>query len=180
MRMRHLLFVVVLTCHASASDAAQEIVVDLDLPGDAPRLLVVNNGTVLAEYPIAVARVTPPCLYERTVSGTVTKIDRHAWWRPTEHIKEEDERKGIHLKDYYGPDERGNALAGRKLWIDWQNACFDETVRIHGTYQPKWVDMRARVSHDCIRMRNDDWNQLADTIDVGTPVLMTGHYDPSH
>jgi lipoprotein-anchoring transpeptidase ErfK/SrfK len=50
---------------------------------------------------------------------------------------------------------------------DWPAGGF---VGIHGTDRPDLLP--GRVSHGCVRMRNDDILRLADLLPVGTPLTI--------
>jgi hypothetical protein len=66
----------------------------------------------------------------------------------------------------YGPIAFGTSARSRVL-TDWPAGGF---VGIHGTDQPDLLP--GRVSHGCIRMRNDDISKLARLMPVGTPVTI--------
>jgi L,D-transpeptidase catalytic domain len=66
----------------------------------------------------------------------------------------------------YGPVAFGTSA--RSTLTDWPAGGF---VGIHGTSQPELIP--GRVSHGCIRMRNDDILELARLMPVGTPLEIT-------
>jgi L,D-transpeptidase-like protein len=66
----------------------------------------------------------------------------------------------------YGPVAFGTSARSETL-TDWPGGGF---VGIHGTDRPDLLP--GRVSHGCIRMRNDDIVQLAQQMPVGTPVTI--------
>lgn len=142
-----------------------------------PGIHLVENGSIIHSYPIVAPQHTPSCVREGDVFGVITAIENHATWRPTEKTRLAKARKGVYLKEVYGPTEKGNALAGRKMRITWLNACFDETVRIHATYDTHYdthfVKQRKRASRGCIRMLPDDWDKLASLVPIGTRVRIT-------
>jgi hypothetical protein len=67
---------------------------------------------------------------------------------------------------FYGPVAFGTSA--RSTLTDWPAGGF---VGIHGTSRPELLP--GRVSHGCIRMRNDDILELARLMPVGTPVEIT-------
>ena len=67
---------------------------------------------------------------------------------------------------FYGPIAFGTSV--RSALTDWPAGGF---VGIHGTNRPDLIP--GRVSHGCIRMRNEDIVALARLMPVGTPVEIT-------
>jgi len=67
---------------------------------------------------------------------------------------------------FYGPLAFGTSARSAKL-TDWPAGGF---VGIHGTDRPDLVP--GRVSHGCIRMRNDDVLRLGRLMPVGTPLTI--------
>ena len=64
--------------------------------------------------------------------------------------------------------DRATRWAPRAIYIDAPGL-----IRIHGTPDPESVGRYA--SHGCIRMHNEDVEQLFDMIDVGQHVIVAGH-----
>ncbi|MBD0291078.1 MAG: L,D-transpeptidase, partial [Thermoleophilia bacterium] len=69
---------------------------------------------------------------------------------------------------FYGPIAFGTSARSPVL-TDWPAGGF---VGIHGTNRPDLLP--GRVSHGCIRMRNDDILRLAQLLPVGTPLTIRG------
>jgi lipoprotein-anchoring transpeptidase ErfK/SrfK len=67
---------------------------------------------------------------------------------------------------FYGPVAFGTS-ARSPILTDWPAGGF---VGIHGTDRPDLLP--GRVSHGCVRMRNDDIVRLAELMPVGTPVTI--------
>ena len=67
---------------------------------------------------------------------------------------------------FYGPVAFGTSARSNVL-TDWPAGGF---IGIHGTDRPDLVP--GRVSHGCIRMRNDDILRLARIMPVGTPLTI--------
>jgi lipoprotein-anchoring transpeptidase ErfK/SrfK len=67
---------------------------------------------------------------------------------------------------FYGPLAFGTSARSAVL-TDWPDGGF---VGIHGTNQPELLP--GRVSHGCIRMRNEDILELGQLMPIGTPVTI--------
>jgi hypothetical protein len=67
---------------------------------------------------------------------------------------------------FYGPLAFGTSARSAVL-TDWPDGGF---VGIHGTNQPELLP--GRVSHGCIRMRNEDILELGRLMPIGTPVTI--------
>ena len=67
---------------------------------------------------------------------------------------------------FYGPLAFGTSARSAVL-TDWPGGGF---VGIHGTNRPELIP--GRVSHGCIRMRNDDIERLGRLLPVGTPIII--------
>jgi lipoprotein-anchoring transpeptidase ErfK/SrfK len=67
---------------------------------------------------------------------------------------------------FYGPVAFGTSARSPVL-TDWPGGGF---VGVHGTDEPQLIP--GRVSHGCIRLRNDDILRLARLLPVGTPVTI--------
>jgi lipoprotein-anchoring transpeptidase ErfK/SrfK len=67
---------------------------------------------------------------------------------------------------FYGPVAFGTSARSAVL-TDWPDGGY---IGIHGTSEPQLIP--GRVSHGCIRMRNDDILRLARLMPVGTPLLI--------
>jgi hypothetical protein len=67
---------------------------------------------------------------------------------------------------FYGPIAFGTSARSAVL-TDWPNGGY---IGIHGTNEPRLIP--GRISHGCIRMRNDDILRLASLMPVGTPLTI--------
>jgi lipoprotein-anchoring transpeptidase ErfK/SrfK len=67
---------------------------------------------------------------------------------------------------FYGPLAFGTSARSSVL-TDWPGGGF---IGIHGTDAPELIP--GRVSHGCIRLRNDDILRLGRLMPVGTPVTI--------
>jgi L,D-transpeptidase catalytic domain len=70
------------------------------------------------------------------------------------------------LSPFYGPLAFGTSARSAVL-TDWPDGGF---IGVHGTNQPELLP--GRVSHGCIRMRNEDILELGRLMPVGTPVTI--------
>ena len=67
---------------------------------------------------------------------------------------------------FYGPIAFGTSARSAVL-TDWPDGGY---IGIHGTDEPQLIP--GRVSHGCIRMRNEDIIRLARLMPVGTPLIV--------
>jgi hypothetical protein len=67
---------------------------------------------------------------------------------------------------FYGPVAFGTSARSAVL-TDWPSGGY---IGIHGTNEPQLIP--GRISHGCIRMRNDDILRLASLMPVGTPLTI--------
>ena len=118
------------------------------------RLLLMNDGRLFKMYPVGIGRQnrTPVGVFEVS-----SKVREPAWTPPGRHIP-------------YGDPE--NVLGTRWLGIRPIEGT-DKALKgygIHGTWQPETVGTAA--SQGCIRMRNEDVNELYDLVPKGTRVVI--------
>jgi lipoprotein-anchoring transpeptidase ErfK/SrfK len=118
----------------------------------ASRILTVYEGnTRIAMYPVGVGQVATP---SPTGNYSIQNMEVNPTWVDPDN---KDTQVGS------GPD---NPLGYR--WMG-----FDGTYGIHGTNRPESVGYY--VSHGCIRMHEEDVEQVYDMVAVGTPVSV--YYD---
>ncbi len=110
------------------------------------RLRVVQGDQVVKDFPIGVGRAETP-----TPGGTF-------------YIKEL--LRPPNPDGPYGPYAFG--LSGFSNVVTDDDALGDGVIGIHGTNEPQLVG--TDVSHGCIRLRNEDIEQLVGLIPLGTPV----------
>ena len=93
--------------------------------------------------------------------GEVSKVTFHPYWYPTENIKKKYlKTHGVALPDVVPPNHPLNALG--TVAISFVVDGKEQIVKIHGTNDPKSIGHY--VSSGCIRMHNEDVEQLAKTI----------------
>jgi lipoprotein-anchoring transpeptidase ErfK/SrfK len=69
---------------------------------------------------------------------------------------------------FYGPLAFGTSARSRVL-TDWPAGGY---IGIHGTNEPQLIP--GRISHGCIRLRNDDLLKLSRLLPIGTPITIVG------
>jgi len=110
------------------------------------KLALVEDGKVLKIYPVAVgAKATPSPAGDYTV---IERLVRPTWYGPHKVV----------------PPGKGNPLGPR--WIGLSRKGYG----IHGTSAPRSIGKAA--SHGCIRMRNQDVEELFGLVAVGDAVAL--------
>jgi hypothetical protein len=92
-------------------------------------------------------------------------VGRSAWPTPSGDFYIRDKVSGFD-DPFYGPVAFGTSARSAVL-TDWPGGGF---VGIHGTNAPDLIP--GRISHGCIRMRNEDILRLARLMPVGTPLTI--------
>jgi lipoprotein-anchoring transpeptidase ErfK/SrfK len=92
-------------------------------------------------------------------------VGRSAWPTPSGDFYIRDKVSGFD-DPFYGPVAFGTSARSAVL-TDWPGGGF---VGIHGTNEPGLIP--GRISHGCIRMRNEDILRLARLMPVGTPLTI--------
>jgi lipoprotein-anchoring transpeptidase ErfK/SrfK len=101
----------------------------------------------------------------RPVFRASVGIGRPAWPTPRGHFYVRNKLSDFD-SPFYGPIAFGTSARSAVL-TDWPAGGF---VGIHGTNRPDLLP--GRVSHGCIRLRNEDILALARRMPVGTPVTI--------
>jgi L,D-transpeptidase catalytic domain len=140
------------------------------LPNDrtawVPRSTLGGYEFVDTRLVVDLARFTATLLRDgRPVFRTVVGVGQTAWPTP---------KGAFYIRDrvtdfddpFYGPIAFGTSARSPVL-TDWPGGGF---VGIHGTNQPELIP--GRISHGCIRMRNEDIVRLARLMPVGTPLTI--------
>lgn len=91
-------------------------------------------------------------------------IGKRAWPTPRGHFYVRNRLSGYGLGSAYGPLAFGTSARSAVL-TDWPGG---GVVGIHGTDQPERLP--GRVSHGCIRLKNEDILRLDRLMPVGTPI----------
>ena len=100
----------------------------------------------------------------RTVFTAEIGVGKPAWPTPSGEFYVRSKIRS--LSAFYGPLAFGTSAQSAVL-TDWPDGGF---VGIHGTNAPELLP--GRVSHGCIRMRNEDILRLGKLMPVGTPVTI--------
>jgi lipoprotein-anchoring transpeptidase ErfK/SrfK len=112
------------------------------------------------------ARFTATLLRDgRPVFRARVGIGRTAWPTPKGRFYIRDRVAGFN-NPFYGPIAFGTSARSAVL-TDWPGGGF---VGIHGTNEPSLIP--GRISHGCVRMRNEDIMRLARLMPVGTPLTI--------
>ena len=128
--------------------------IQVDLPSRT--LTFWREGKCIREYPVAIgspATPTPLGSYQ------IIQKERDPWWYPPMRLRQ----RGAAIT----PSGPANPLGYR--WLGFGNA-----YGIHGTNAPWYIG--AAVSNGCIRMRENDVEELFEEVDLTTPLEIT--YDP--
>jgi hypothetical protein len=142
-------------------------ILENDAAGWVPRSALGGYGTVTTHLVVDVAELTAT-LYRRgkQVFEARVGIGRPEYPTPTGefYIRNKLTR---YANAFYGPVAFGTSARSPTL-TDWPGGGF---VGIHGTNRPDLLP--GRVSHGCIRLRNDDILALERLMPVGTPLTIT-------
>jgi L,D-transpeptidase ErfK/SrfK len=108
------------------------------------KIALLENGLVVKVYPIAVGKQSTP-----SPNGSfhiVSRVVKPTWYQPGKVV---------------GPGPE-NPLGTRWMGLGYKG------YGIHGTNRPRSIGKAA--SHGCIRMRNQDVEELFERVEVGDPV----------
>ncbi|WP_088328501.1 L,D-transpeptidase family protein [Lacimicrobium sp. SS2-24] len=111
-------------------------------------------------YPVGIGRQG----WETPVTQTrVTGKNKDPWWRVPESVRAEHRKQGRELPELVRPG-KDNPLGGYAINLDLPG------YLLHGTN--KAFGVGTRISHGCIRLRNDDIANLYQQLPEGTPVTI--------
>ena len=116
------------------------------------KIALFENGRVVKIYPIAVGKNSTPS--PRGSFHIASRVVKPTWYQPG---------KVVHA----GP---ANPLGTRWMGLGYKG------YGIHGTNRPKSIGTAA--SHGCIRMRNQDVEDLFERVEVGDPVELLTETSP--
>jgi hypothetical protein len=132
--------------------------------GWVPRPTLGGYGVVRTRLVVELERLTATLFkHGRKVFEAPVGVGRAAWPTPQGHFYIRNRLSGF-ASPAYGPLAFGTSARSSVL-TDWPAGGY---VGIHGTDQPALVP--GRVSHGCIRMRNEDILRLGRLMPVGTPL----------
>lgn len=127
-----------------------------------------QNPVLIKEYRVSTVKAN--AAYYPLGQGVVTEISKNPYWYPTESIKETFAARGISLPDAVPPGDPLNYMGSFKISLSHSVPGKGSIYRIHGTRAEDREKIGKRVSSGCIRMLNEDGEELAEKIKVGTIV----------
>jgi lipoprotein-anchoring transpeptidase ErfK/SrfK len=132
-----------------------------------PRAALGGYGTVDTHLVVNLERLTATLTKEgRVVFRARVGVGQPRW--PTPHGRFYVRNRLTRFAGpTYGPLAFGTSARSEHL-TDWPGGGF---IGIHGTDQPQLIP--GRISHGCIRMRNQDILALAKLMPIGTPLTIT-------
>jgi lipoprotein-anchoring transpeptidase ErfK/SrfK len=156
-----------------AENARQRLWVHVSLPvlpnntaGWVPREALGGYSEVDTRLVVDLERYSVTLLKRgRPVFRASVGVGKAEWPTPKGHFYIRSKLSGFG-NPFYGPIAFGTSARSAVL-TDWPGGGF---VGIHGTNQPEILP--GRVSHGCIRLRNEDIVALAKLMPVGTPVTI--------
>jgi hypothetical protein len=137
-----------------------------DRTGWVPREALGGYGTVRTRLVVDLDGLRATLLRDRRpIFQAPIGVGEAAWPTPTGDFYIRN-RLTNYDNPFYGPLAFGTSARSAVL-TDWPDGGF---VGIHGTNQPELLP--GRVSHGCIRMRNEDILELGRLMPIGTPVTV--------
>lgn len=137
-----------------------------DRTGWIPREALGGYGVVRTRLVVDLGQFTATLVRDRRpVFRARIGVGKSAWPTPTGSFYIRN-RLTSYESPFYGPLAFGTSARSAVL-TDWPDGGF---VGIHGTNQPELLP--GRVSHGCIRMRNEDILELGRLMPIGTPVTI--------
>jgi lipoprotein-anchoring transpeptidase ErfK/SrfK len=141
-------------------------VVDEPSTGWVPREALGGYGTVTTQLIVDLRSLQATLFRDgRSVFRADVGIGKRSWPTPRGEFYVRNKLRR-YASPLYGPIAFGTSARSRVL-TDWPAGGF---VGIHGTDRPDLLP--GRVSHGCIRMRNDEILRLAKLMPVGTPLTI--------
>jgi hypothetical protein len=155
------------------AERAGELWVHVRLPilpnnrtGWIPRRALGGYQFVHTHLVVSLTRLTATLFHDgKAIFRAPVGVGRPYWPTPTGefYVREKLTRFS---SPFYGPLAFGTSARSAAL-TDWPDGGF---IGIHGTNEPELLP--ERVSHGCIRMRNEDIVRLARLLPVGTPLTI--------
>jgi hypothetical protein len=131
-----------------------------------PRDALGGYGVVRTHLVVDLRRLTATLLRDRRqIFRAAVGVGKPAWPTPRGDFYVRN-RLTSYVSPFYGPVAFGTSARSAVL-TDWPDGGF---IGIHGTDRPELLP--GRVSHGCIRMRNDDILELGRLMPIGTPVTI--------
>lgn len=137
-----------------------------DRTGWVPRAALGGYGVVHTRLVVDLEQLVATLLRgRRPVFRARIGVGKPAWPTPKGRFYIRN-RLTSYESPFYGPLAFGTSARSPTL-TDWPDGGF---IGIHGTNQPELLP--GRVSHGCIRMRNEDILELGRQMPIGTPVTI--------
>jgi hypothetical protein len=137
-----------------------------DRTGWVPRAALGGYSVVRTRLVVDLQRLTATLLRaRRAIFQARIGVGKRAWPTPRGQFYIRN-RLTSYESRFYGPLAFGTSARSPTL-TDWPDGGF---IGIHGTNQPELLP--GRVSHGCIRMRNEDILELGRRMPIGTPVTI--------
>lgn len=137
-----------------------------DRTGWVPRAALGGYGVVHTRLVVDLEQLVATLLRgRRPVFRARIGVGKPAWPTPKGRFYIRN-RLTSYESPFYGPLAFGTSARSPTL-TDWPDGGF---IGIHGTNQPELLP--GRVSHGCIRMRNEDILELGRRLPIGTPVTI--------
>ena len=134
--------------------------------GWVPRSALGGYHFVHTRLVVDLARLTATLFDDRRpIFRAPVGVGQSRWPTPTGSFYVREELSGF-SDPFYGPVAFGTSARSAVL-TDWPSGGF---VGIHGTNEPELIP--GRVSHGCIRLRNEDILRLERLMPIGTPVTV--------
>ncbi|MCX6800447.1 MAG: L,D-transpeptidase [Candidatus Falkowbacteria bacterium] len=138
------------------------LIIKVDL---AKGILVLSRaGSTIVTYPVVLPLIKNYADFNLPATGSIRNVIIGAWWYPTTDTKATYwKKKHIRLPDRVPPGDKLNAMGEGKIEMQFNTGSnIPATVRIHGNAKEK--DLHKRRSAGCIRMRNQNFLELASLI----------------
>jgi len=136
-----------------------------NLTGWVPRSALGAYSFVRTRLVVDLAQLTATLLFDgRQIFEAEVGVGTSSFPTPTGEFYVRSKLRSI--SPFYGPLAFGTSARSPVL-TDWPGGGF---VGVHGTNQPELLP--GRVSHGCIRLRNEDILELGRLMPVGTPVTI--------
>jgi L,D-transpeptidase ErfK/SrfK len=131
-----------------AGEASRKLVISIP----DRKIVLIENGQVVRAFPVAVGKASTPTPTGRF--NIASQVIDPTWYGPKQVI----------------PPGPRNPVGTRWIGIGYKG------YGIHGTNQPRSIGKAA--SHGCVRMRNQDVEQLFDLVRIGDPVEIVNDAPP--
>lgn len=123
---------------------------------------------LLKEYPVSTVRKN--IRHFPLGKGQITAIEFNPSWHPTQKTLKEFAKKGIALPKNIPPKHPLNYMGSFKMHLSHQVKNKGMIYRIHGIRKSERHQIGRRISGGCVRMLNEDGEEIARLVPIGTEV----------